>query len=112
MHLCRGNCLSQVLPGIFIVSPDTEYSTPLSRGNAGGAAIMSAALPPLGKWRVSRRRRPQCGACGMGDGDHGAGLPTLADSFVAHLGTGNLGSGRGPRDKTWLLFLVETVSPS
>lgn len=28
MHLCRGNCLSQVLPGTFIVSPDTEYSTP------------------------------------------------------------------------------------
>ena len=36
MHLCRGNCLSQVLPGIFIVSPDTEYSAPLSDQGAGG----------------------------------------------------------------------------
>lgn len=41
MHLCRGNCLSQVLPGIFIVSPDTEYSAPLSDRGAGGAGIMS-----------------------------------------------------------------------
>lgn len=44
MHLCRGNCLSQVLPGTFIVSPDTEYSTPLSR-----AVALSAAWPPPGK---------------------------------------------------------------
>lgn len=43
MHLCRGNCLSQVLPGIFIVSPDTEYSAPLSGCGAGGAVTMSAA---------------------------------------------------------------------
>lgn len=43
MHLCRGNCLSQVLPGIFIVSPDTEYSAPLSNRGAGGAVIMFAA---------------------------------------------------------------------
>lgn len=44
MHLCRGNCLSQVLPGTFIVSPDTEYSTPLSQPVA-----LSAAWPPPGK---------------------------------------------------------------
>lgn len=45
MHLCRGNCLSQVLPGIFIVSPDTEYSAPLSDVGcgAGGAVTVSAA---------------------------------------------------------------------
>lgn len=47
MHLCRGNCLSQVLPGTFIVSPDTEYSTPLSR-----AVALSAAWPPPGKGLV------------------------------------------------------------
>lgn len=42
MHLCRGNCLSQVLPGTFIVSPDTEYSLP-SPDLGGGAVIVFAA---------------------------------------------------------------------
>lgn len=52
MHLCRGNCLSQVLPGIFIVSPDTEYSAPLSNRGAGGAEIMSMEGEEALNWWV------------------------------------------------------------
>lgn len=78
MHLCRGNCLSQVLPGTFIVSPDTEYSTPLSSsgtvcslpssregaslaGRGFGWVMRVGAVPPTPHLKM-RRLRPQARA--------------------------------------------------
>lgn len=118
MHLCRGNCLSQVLPGTFIVSPDTEYSAPLSWLGAGGAVIMSA--PGLLQGRGGRwagEGGPDLGC--VGSGGQGAWLPTPADSSEAHLGMGILGSqGQGfvlnpwtwPRGDNHIFSLVQTVT--
>lgn len=91
MHLCRGNCLSQVLPGTFIVSPDTEYSTPLSRPELG-AVILSQPWPPPGRGGGQQGRRPQCGGAGLGVGARSPDLPLqliplwLADSRLRNPG--------------------------
>lgn len=79
MHLCRGNCLSQVLPGTFIVSPDTEYSTPLSRPVA-----LSAVWPP-----PEKGLRLQGGRFGWGLGT--GARSSSAVPLTPHLKMGRLG---------------------
>lgn len=99
MHLCRGNCLSQVLPGIFIVSPDTEYSAPLSDVGCGAGGCGDSVLQPgpLSWEGKSRGRRPMRYVWAGVVGGQGLGLLAPADSSMAHFGMGTLGL----RDNSW-----------
>lgn len=96
MHLCRGNCLSQVLPGTLLSPQTLNIQLPSPVVGAGGAVIMFAAPTSSGKGRrLSRGRRPRFGVWGQW-------RPGRWTSHSSCFLGGTFGKGiLGRRDRSW-----------